>query len=247
MSTDPNVAEFLRQVLAAAAAQRIPSPPVVLSGFTITRNDGTVIVDDLVTSVATATPDLQKQARGAGQLAVREMVQDAIKAQAWACILTPEDLTLFAFHAGVEVFRVTRSLDIDPAKDQTTLEQLNDERPAKMGMLLRSGQRIMIYGRTGADAALSGSIVAMFSSGELTMPHPHQRGATITIPMNEKRLVQMLLGAYADNPHIIAEAIRALRQIEGDPSRKLTRLLRTRPELARLNRLVRFELDGTTA
>ena len=65
--------------------------------------------------------------------------------------------------------------------------------------------------------------------------------------MNEKRLVQMLLGAYADNPHIIAEAIRALRQIEGDPSRKLTRLLRTRPELARLNRLVRFELDGTTA
>jgi hypothetical protein len=93
-------------------------------------------------------------------------------------------------------------------------------------------------GRAGRPA---GTLV----TGRFAAPDPRQPGRTLTFPATDDLVADFLLKVLRDTPHVIAEAIHALRQVDGGRhAGRLKRLLWGRPELRGLAHAVQQELDG---
>ena len=66
----------------------------------------------------------------------------------------------------------------------------------------------------------------------------------VQIKVEEEALASLLLEVYSEKPHVIAEAIMALKKAGDGRERWLNEVLGTRPELRELARRVHQELTG---
>jgi hypothetical protein len=232
---------FFIDITVFAATKGILGPPVCLFGFRL-REDST----DWLTSTGGACKVLQTALRGklcgAGEVAAREISQDAAGVECWVCLLEKGGLNVVGRKQNENVVDRTLPLDLDPAKVLTSSEALASKAPSQAVVTLPDGQSVVVFGRTGENLMFSQGLVQGVATGFMRLTAAGY--PTKTVKVTEKKLTQLLLDLDA---HVIAEAVRALRKLKGDPSRRITRLLRTRSELARLSAAVKFELDGSTS
>jgi hypothetical protein len=140
------------------------------------------------------------------------------------------------------------STDSDDHRDRRRARRafLEDTRPHRVRITL-DGRLVDIYGRTvkAAIGALNlvcgvcGGTVRYSNGNQGDAPQWPEEGLILTLENICRR-------GDPDEAHEIAEAIRALRTIPGDPSQRLLDVLQ-RPELTTLNTAVRYELTGEQA
>lgn len=115
-----------------------------------------------------------------------------------------------------------------------------EDKPAMIRIEAQGGAAA-VYGRTGPQAVLAVALAAAVQTRKMVA---NVQGRPVVIPLDDSRLVSLIEAAYAANPHVIAEAVRALGGKDSPDGSHVLRLMRNKPNLAALARSVRFELDG---
>jgi hypothetical protein len=205
--------------------------------------DPTEIAMPLVVQLEPVCDCLRKHCAVGGQLAALQLEDPSSPADGWVLMLGDDSIRGAAFQDGVRTVTLKERYVHDDDVPQALVGIMHDPGPSRLGLQTAEGDRVHVYGRTGADAAYAAMLVSIVRSGKWTLPVD---GRKVELPMNDEAITQLLLRVFSmdDGPHQIAEAIRALRKLPGHKDEHLLELLRNRPELADLHRKVIFELTG---
>jgi hypothetical protein len=178
-----------------------------------------------------------------GTFVARHLMDEVSSVDGWFLALRRDGMCYCGFAHGGVMCKGYHGYETVGRHEQTLGEELQDDGPSRLNIETDEGNQVMIFGRTGLDAAVAGALVSALLSGNLTGKY---QGRMRTVRCTDDMLVDFLSRAYSDDsgPHQIAEAIRALKKLPGEKEKRLVRLLRNRPGLAELNQKVKFELSG---
>jgi hypothetical protein len=225
---------------AQAVHRALTGEPLELPANTPTDNE---YFRPVVAPLDAACAALREHCGPGGDFVARQFADPLAPADGWLASLFPDEIAYVCFCGGEKVFTDQQPYACVGRRKQTLGETLEDDGPSRMGLVTSTGEQVVIFGRSGMDAALAGVLVATVNSRRITV---EREGRTVSVPCTEDGLARMLAKVYADGdgPHQVAEAIAALKKLPGNKEAWLLRVLRNRPGLEELNRRVRFEMTG---
>jgi hypothetical protein len=192
---------------------------------------------------------LRLHADAAGALAADFLEDPAVAADWWLVLLTAHQLGLAGWSGEARVAGVWWPYDQVSRSVQAPSKMAEDEGPC-MTTLATSGDRLFdVFGRTGLDVAGAGILVALALAfpGFTEIPDPENGFQPVRARVTREWVRGFLGNVYKDQPHQVAEAVRALKKTEPAKADWLLRVMRNDPGLLELYRDVRRELTGEQA
>jgi hypothetical protein len=199
-----------------------------------------------VLSVEEASRVLREHAGAGGAVMAAHLVDKVLPTELWLVLLRQDDIRFRAFCNGQRLSGGALDYERPSREARPPGEVLKDEGPSSFRVSMDNGDSALVCGPTGADAAMATALVMTVTTPNMIWPHPHRRGKTVTIPMTDEDLAELLLDDYAtgDGPRPVAEAIHALRRLGKREDAWLMKVLWGWPALRELAKKVHEELTG---
>jgi hypothetical protein len=188
---------------------------------------------------------LRRHADEGGALAADHIENPAFQADCWFVGLLKDAVVLSGWGFGERIARGQWPYDRVGRSVQAPSNMAEDDGPCMTTPA--SGDRFYdVYGRTGLDVAGAGILVALVADfpGYIEIPDPLNEFPPVRARVTRELVRGYLAKVYKDQPHQVAEAVRALKKGEPAKADWLLELLRIEPGLQDLYRAVRFELTG---
>jgi hypothetical protein len=261
--SDTNISDFIRARLAEAKDKDI-STPVILT-LSERSEHALAIYEDLhghpmapsgtdgdhefgrweVLSPAEASRLLRDHGDQGGAHAA-DLLSDPARGDAapmdfWFVGLLQERIHIRAFLNGVEVWHWVTRYDRVPRNLQTPSQLAQDLGPSLWMVSVDGGKAVPVCGPNGKDVILASALAGVAADRVIDTQY---QGKPVQIKVDDDRLASLLLDVYGGKPHVIAEAIMALKKGGGGKEGWLVTVLRGRPELQDLAKRVEHELTG---
>ena len=257
------IADFIRARLAEAKDQNITMPAIL----TLSRRSehSRYIFEDLhghplsplssdvghefgpweVMEPAEAARLLRDHAGKGGALAA-DVITDPFWSEAmpldfWFVGLLKENIYIRGFLDGEEVWHTVTGYDSVPRGHRTPSELAHEGGPSLWRVSTDGGAIVPVCGRGGKDVILAAALAGIVADRVIDIRH---EGKPVQIAVNDDRLASLLLDVYGDKPHVIAEALMALKKSGENKHLWLQQVLGSRPELKELAKAVHHELTG---
>jgi hypothetical protein len=165
----------------------------------------------------------------------------AVRLDFWFVGLLQESIHIRGFLNGVEVWHWITRYDRVPHNLQTPSQLAQDLGPSLWMVQVDGGKAVPVCGPNGKDVILASALAGVAADRVIEVQH---LGKPVQIEVDEEALASLLLDVYGHKPHIIAEAIMALKKLGPGKEKWLMTVLRARPELQGLAKQVEHELTG---
>jgi hypothetical protein len=212
--------------------------------LTIPLEEGQEVGRLEVVAAAEAVALLGRHAGAGGAAAAEHVADGALHAEWFLVALRREGIFLTAFARGEPLLSAELDYERVGRCHQPLGRLAEDPGPGMAKFSFPSGE-YTVFGRTGHDVLGAATLVSLVSArpGTARLPHP-ETGEYFPVRVTEEKVRGLLLDAYADRPHQVAEAITALRKVAPAKAAWLQRLMRNSPGLQGLHRAVKEELTG---
>ena len=166
---------------------------------------------------------------------------EAVRLDFWFVGLLRESIHIRAFLNGVEVWHMVTRYDRVPHNLPTPSQLAQDLGPSLWMVPVDGGKAVPVCGPNGKDVILASALAGVAADRVIDTQY---QGKPVQIKVDDDQLASLLLDVYGGKPHVIAEAIMALKKGGGGKEGWLVTVLGGRPELQDLARRVEHELTG---
>jgi hypothetical protein len=181
---------------------------------------------------------LRLYAGAGGQEAADFIEDDTLRQEFWLVDMVKDSIQVMAFRGSRLLCFGTTIYDGQPPL-AVPASYYAAEGDCSVSMDFHDGQSVVIRGRSGRDVIRTVYLVGLIANGQLE--GEDQRNQNL-VRLTDDQLAALLAQRYADAPWVVAEAIRALRELSGRKKRTLMRVLRSRKGLLNLYKAVQQEL-----
>jgi hypothetical protein len=189
---------------------------------------------------------LRRHASVAGALAADHVEDETLPAEFYSVFLL-RDVLRFGAHGrdrARPLIQFTTGYDRVDRSIQSPSRLMEDPGPSVVRLSRADGSVRMVFGRTGADAAMAANLLSVLAHYPGTIEFPDEDGVPVPVPVTPELIQSLLAHVYANEPHQVAEAVTAIKKTEPAKAEWLMKLMRNKPELIGLYRAVRSELTG---
>jgi hypothetical protein len=169
------------------------------------------------------------------------VLSEHVRPDFWFVGLLKEKIYARAFLDGKEIWHTETGYDRVRKDRQTPTQLAADAGPSLWKLSLDGGEVIPVCGPNGKDAIMAGALASIAVDRVIEARY---QGRMVQVKVDDDELASLLLTVYGKTPHVIAEAIMALKKAGNGKERWLKQVLWSRPELRELAKKVDHELTG---